>query len=553
MSPPRGSVETSGRPAEDSAAPEPRAQRKVCMLGSFAVGKTSLVRRAVEGRFAERYLTTVGVRIERLEVAVAGVRCACCCGTSPATTTSPACGRRTCAAPRATRWWSNAERRATLETAVALQERVRAIVGDVPFVLLVNKTDLPTHDLDETALHELREAGWDIHQVSARTGAGVDEAFADLAERMLGRAATPPAGAPAFRVEAAPGSDDGGLALDVLTSLDTLVLARGTSGDFRIIGRAPAWASEEYPEMATGGRLPEGGFGFLTSFLDEASALWAAGDATRRLSSGPFRQAGGSPMEATAMRVAGRPLLLLKRLGAEHAEQVAVLQRARGDMLAQDRLEVEVRRRTAEIRRRDEEIALRLVSAAESRDGDTGAHVRRIGLYSAAIARVLGWSEPMIDDLRMAAPMHDIGTLGIPDDILRAPGALTEEQWALMRTHTTIGARVLEGSDVPLLRTACQIALCHHEWWDGTGYPGGRAGTDIPEAARIVAVADVYDALVTTRPYRSALPEDEALAEMASERGTHFDPDIHDAFLHALPRIRDLSRAGGASDLAPVL
>jgi response regulator RpfG family c-di-GMP phosphodiesterase len=214
---------------------------------------------------------------------------------------------------------------------------------------------------------------------------------------------------------------------------------------------------------------------------------------------------------------------------------------------------VEVRRRTVDIRRREEEIALRLVSAAESRDGDMGAHVRRIGLYSAAIARVLGWSEPMIDDLRMAAPMHDIGKLGIPDSILLARGALTEDQWSLLRTHTTIGARVLEGSDVPLLQMARQIALCHHEWWDGTGYPEGRSGTDIPEAARIVAVADVYDALVTKRPYKAALPEDEALAVMASERGTHFDPEIYDAFLRALPRIRELSRSVGASDLAPVL
>ncbi len=536
-----------------SGDPAP-VQRKVCMLGSFAVGKTSLVRRAVEGRFAERYLTTVGVRIERLDVAVADQPVRLLLWDIAGDDDFASVRSSYLRGASGYALVVDAERRATLETAVALQERVRAIVGEVPFMLLVNKTDLPMHDLDEAVLRDLAEAGWDIHHVSARTGAGVDEAFADLAGRMLGRAAPAPAPAPAFRVDAASGSDDGRLALDVLTSLDTLVLARGTSGDFRVIGRAPAWASVEYPEMATGGRLlPESRFGFLASFLDEASALWATGDASGRLSSGPFREGGGSAMEATAMRVGGRPLLLLKRLGAEHAEQVAVLQRARGNMLEQDRLEVEVRRRTADIRRREEEIALRLVSAAESRDGDMGAHVRRIGLYSAAIARVLGWSEPMIDDLRMAAPMHDIGKLGIPDSILLARGALTEEQWVLLRTHTTIGARVLEGSDVPLLQMARQIALCHHEWWDGTGYPEGRAGTDIPEAARIVALADVYDALVTKRPYKAALPEDEALAEMATERGTHFDPEIYDAFIRALPRIRDLSRAVGASDLAPVL
>ena len=253
------------------------------------------------------------------------------------------------------------------------------------------------------------------------------------------------------------------------------------------------------------------------------------------------------------MRVAGRPLLLLRRLGAEHEDRVAMLQRARSNLLEHDRLEAEVLRRTQDIRQREEEIALRLVSAAESRDIDTGAHVRRIGLYSAAIARALGWSAPRIEDLRMAAPMHDIGKIGIPDSILLSPGRLSPEQWIVLRTHTTIGAALLEGSDVPLLQMACEIALHHHEWWDGSGYPEGIAGADIPEAARIVAVADVYDALVNRRPYKDALPEQAALEEMAAERGTHFDPAVFDAFVRELPRIRELRRAvGAAGALAPV-
>ena len=531
-------------------------EKKVCMLGSFAVGKTSLVRRVVEGRFAERYLTTVGVRVERLDVRS---------GERPVRMLLwDIAGDDDFATVRASYLRGaagyvlvvDAERPSTLETAMALHERVRRVAGEVPFMLLVNKSDLPIRRVEEESLAGLARRGWRIHEVSARTGDGVTEAFTGLAGALLGRPrpSMAPIGTGGDGDVGRDDGDDGEVALDLLTSLGAMVLAREVDGGFRVIGRPPPWAAAQYPETAHGRRLhPERRFTFLSSFLDDAQALWATGDATARLDSGPFREGDGGAMEATAVRVAGRALLLLRRLGAEHDAQVAVLQRSRDNLLEQDRLEVEVLRRTRDIRRREEEIALRLVSAAESRDGDTGAHVRRIGLFSAAIARALGWGEPMIEDLRLAAPMHDIGKIGIPDSILLEPGPLTADQWAILRTHTITGAALLESSDVPLLQMAHQIALHHHEWWDGGGYPSGLAGLDIPEAARIVAVADVYDALVHRRPYKPALSEREALEEMTAERGTHFDPDVFDAFVRELPRIRELRRSVGDRVLAGTL
>lgn len=519
-------------------------QKKVCMLGSFAVGKTSLVRRVAEGRFAERYLTTVGVRIERLDVTsdVGAMRLLLwdIAGDDDFASVRESYLRGASGYALVV----DAGRRATLETAVTLHERVRRVCGDIPFVLLVNKADLPHHDVDRETLSNLTADGWRIRDVSARTGEGAEAAFAELADAMLVRPRAPTNRESGARLPLdGPRGDqaDGELALQVLTSLDTMILAPRASGGFRIIGRPPAWAS--------GGVHPlsQQCSAFLTAFVDEARARWTSDDGGAGWTSGPFREGDGPTIEATAVRVAGRPLLVVRRLGVEHDDQVAMLQRARENLLEQDRLEVEVRRRTRDIRRREEEIALRLVSAAESRDGSTGAHVRRIGLYSAVLARALGWSEQMIDDLRMAAPMHDIGKLAIPDSILLKPGPLTPGQWTVVRTHTTIGAAILEDSDVPLLQMACAIALCHHERWDGTGYPGGRAGHDIPEAARIVAVTDVYDALVNERPYKAAMPEADALAEMTSERGTHFDPDVFDAFLRELPHIRELRRAVGES------
>jgi putative two-component system response regulator len=201
-------------------------------------------------------------------------------------------------------------------------------------------------------------------------------------------------------------------------------------------------------------------------------------------------------------------------------------------------LEDQVRARTVELREREEAITFHLLSAAELRDDETGAHVRRIGLYSATLAKRLGWDPLAADDLRLAAPMHDIGKIGIPDTILRKPGPLTPDELAIMRTHAAIGARVLDNANVELLRLAAETARSHHERWDGGGYPEGLAGSAIPRTGRLVAIVDVFDALTHDRAYRPALSEDEALALMRAERGGHFDPEMLDCFMDCLPELR---------------
>jgi len=219
---------------------------------------------------------------------------------------------------------------------------------------------------------------------------------------------------------------------------------------------------------------------------------------------------------------------------------VNALERRRLELQSRDyqrSLEERVREQTEDIRASREEICLRLMAAQQYRHDETGAHVRRIGLYAEALARRMGYSEEQAEMLRLAGPMHDVGKVGIPDSILMKPGKLDPQEWEIMKTHTIIGGRILEGPRIPLLNLAQQIALAHHEWWDGSGYPHGISGPDIPEPARIVAILDAYDALVHRRVYRPAVPEDEALAIMAKENGTHFDPDIYDVFLGMLAEI----------------
>ncbi len=201
-------------------------------------------------------------------------------------------------------------------------------------------------------------------------------------------------------------------------------------------------------------------------------------------------------------------------------------------------LEQKVRERTALIRQREEQIILRLISASEYRDDETGAHIQRIGLYSSVMARELGWAPQAVDDIRVAAPMHDVGKIGIPDQILQKPGELTPEEYEIMKTHTLIGGRILDNPDIPLLQMAKEIALSHHEKWNGSGYPCGLSGEALPESGRIVAIVDVYDALVYDRIYRPALPEKEALSIIAEGKGNHFDPRILDCFFSLLSEIR---------------
>jgi putative two-component system response regulator len=204
-------------------------------------------------------------------------------------------------------------------------------------------------------------------------------------------------------------------------------------------------------------------------------------------------------------------------------------------------LEEKVRERTAQVRQREEQIILRLLSAAEYRDDETGAHIKRIGLYSASMARELGWAATAVGDIRLAAPMHDVGKIGIPDRILQKPGKLTSEEFEIMKKHTEIGARILDCPEVPLLQLAKEVALSHHERWDGMGYPGGLSGLSIPESGRIVAVADVYDALSHRRVYREALPGYVAVSMVNEEKGTHFDPRVVECFMDVISEIVQIS------------
>ena len=205
-------------------------------------------------------------------------------------------------------------------------------------------------------------------------------------------------------------------------------------------------------------------------------------------------------------------------------------------------LEDRVRQQTVAIRRAHEETIHRLVTVAMYRDEETGAHIRRTGLFSSLLAAAVGWPSSEVDKIRMAAPMHDVGKVGIPDAILCKPGRLTREEYAIMQRHTLMGAEMLADAEPPMLRMAHEIALCHHEHWDGSGYPRGLSGESIPESARIVAIADVYDALTHDRVYRPAMPQDKALALMRAGQGSHFDPVLLTQFFCLLPELEQIAR-----------
>jgi putative two-component system response regulator len=198
----------------------------------------------------------------------------------------------------------------------------------------------------------------------------------------------------------------------------------------------------------------------------------------------------------------------------------------------------------------------RLVVAAEYRDRDTAMHIERIGRYSALIAERLGLPPGRQEVLRHAASLHDIGKIGVPDAILHKPGPLDEAERRLMETHTVIGARILEGSLSDVLRVGSEIALTHHERWDGTGYPHRLAGPAIPLHGRICAVSDVFDALTSDRPYRAALSVDTVFEMLEAERGRQFDPEVLDAFLADRGEVaairRELMAHQGVAERAPI-
>ena len=223
------------------------------------------------------------------------------------------------------------------------------------------------------------------------------------------------------------------------------------------------------------------------------------------------------PFDPTELQARVINLLTLRQA------QVALTDRA--EWLAR-----EVELATAHLLAREEEIIWRLARAIEYRDGDTGEHVSRVAQISQLIANGIGLSPQRCRIIYLAAPLHDIGKIAIADAILCKPGKLTPDEITLMREHVTIGARILESGTSELIKTAELIAQSHHERWDGAGYPDRLSGTDIPVEARVVAIADVFDALCSERPYKKAWPIEKAYAEILACSGTHFDPACVAAF-----------------------
>jgi putative two-component system response regulator len=203
-------------------------------------------------------------------------------------------------------------------------------------------------------------------------------------------------------------------------------------------------------------------------------------------------------------------------------------------------LEDMVRARTEALRRTQLQVVQRLGMAVGYRDEETGNHILRMSHISALLARGMGWSEADCELMLYASPMHDIGKIGIPDSILLKPGKLEPDEWETMKAHTTIGARLLEGDDSDIMRMAREIALSHHERWDGSGYPAGLSGEAIPLCGRIAMLADLFDALTSARPYKQAWPVESALDMIRESSGKHFDPVLVEVFMQELPAILEI-------------
>ena len=233
------------------------------------------------------------------------------------------------------------------------------------------------------------------------------------------------------------------------------------------------------------------------------------------------------------------------------------------------RLEEQVKQRTQEIEESREQIVHCLAKAAEFRDNETGAHVIRVGKYAAVIAKQLGFGPNYCERIDLAAQLHDVGKIGIPDSILLNPGKLTRDEFEIMQKHCQVGCQIMEplaqaelgrlksssqdevnGVNAPMLTLAANIANSHHEKWDGTGYPNGLKGEEIPIEGRITCVADVYDALCSERPYKPKFPKEKCLEIMLSERGTRFDPRVLDAFIQKFGVIEKIGKHHSDESLA---
>ena len=276
------------------------------------------------------------------------------------------------------------------------------------------------------------------------------------------------------------------------------------------------------------------GFGFLARMRERADAARylpalvitadPAPDTRRRALSAGAKDFMTKPLSPAELRLRVRNLLETRYLHEELR-------------INNESLEQRVDERTRELEEARIDVLYRLARAAEYRDDQTGRHTQRVGRLAERIAQVLGMPKSAHELMRRAAPLHDIGKIGIPDSILLKPDRLQKEEFAVMQTHTVIGANILAGSRYPLLMLAEEIALSHHERWDGRGYPNGLGEEEIPVAGRIVAVADVFDSLTHERPYKKAWTVRDTLLEIEREAGAQFDPRVVDALLRIAPEI----------------
>ena len=197
------------------------------------------------------------------------------------------------------------------------------------------------------------------------------------------------------------------------------------------------------------------------------------------------------------------------------------------------------------------EAILMLGHAGHYNDTDTGAHIWRMAAYARALALACGWDAERCDLLELAAPMHDTGKLGVPQSILRKPGPLDAQEWAIMRTHPQVGFDILSKSDAAVFQLAAEVSLRHHERWNGSGYPDGLEGQAIPQSARIVALADVFDALSMKRPYKEAWSIEKIMVHLRADAGNHFDPELIAVFMRILPEILEIQRRWDDADHTP--
>jgi putative two-component system response regulator len=251
----------------------------------------------------------------------------------------------------------------------------------------------------------------------------------------------------------------------------------------------------------------------------------------------------GKPVDVTELKVRVAAQLRLKEAERLRRRHRAELERA-------------VRERTQELlatlrrlREAQMETLFRLALAAEYKDDETGEHIQRVGSYCGILAAAAGLPAHQVHLLEVAGPMHDVGKIGIPDAILLKPGKLDPGEWEIMKTHTSIGHQLLSGSESEYLEVGASVALTHHERWDGAGYPQGLATEEIPIEGRICAIADVFDALTSERPYRPAFPVEQAVDMLRAGRGSQFDPGLLDLFIENLDRILSAKQKTQQGDL----